>query len=93
MTTDSSDAPAAAGSGGASSGKDLRLEAIRNKIEGPTPNQSLAEYLNRTHVTPVIRKCCLQKDHKVSYKDKFLYISSRRKCLLHHTYCRRRQWK
>ena len=51
---------------GASSGKDAHLEAIKNKIEGPTPNQSLAEYLNRTHVSPLVRKCFLQKDHKVS---------------------------
>lgn len=52
-------------SGGGGGGKEVRMDAIRNKIEGPTPNQSLAEYLNRTHVSPVVRKCFLQKDTKV----------------------------
>ena len=54
-----------AGTGAGGKDSNGHLGGLRNKIEGPTPNQSLAEYLNRAHVAPLVRKCHLQKETKV----------------------------
>ena len=51
--------------------KDNRLDAIKNKIEGPIPGQTLSEYLNRTNVTPVVKKCLMDKEFRVMHNQMF----------------------
>lgn len=48
---------------GAPNEKELAI--LKTKIEGPAPNQTLAEYLNRTHVVPIVTRCFMGKDSRV----------------------------
>ena len=40
-------------------------ELAAYKIEGPAPNTTLAEYLNRTNVVPLVKKCFMERKSRV----------------------------
>lgn len=51
---------------GAEGGEKVDDGSGKHKIDGPSADQTLAEYLNRTHVVPLVNKCPMDKDCRVS---------------------------
>ena len=43
-----------------------RLEdMVKGRLEGPIPNQTLSQFLNRAHVHPIVKSCVMGKETKV----------------------------
>ena len=68
------DAAAAAGSNAHISGggsaqmqsASRRLEEmVKGRVEGPIPNQTLSQFLNRAHVHAIVKRCVMDKETKV----------------------------
>ena len=58
----SGSAPAAAVNG---SGGRRKEEMVRGRVEGPIPNQTLSQFLNRAHVHAIVKRCLMDKETKV----------------------------
>jgi hypothetical protein len=62
----------------ANSGKPIppesKEEAMRNRIEGPIPDQTLAQFFNRAHAIAFVRQCPMEKETQAGER-----------CLIHFT--------
>ena len=82
-----SNAQTAAAAAGQTQSASKRLEdMVRGRVEGPIPNQTLSQFLNRAHVHPIVKSCVMGKETKVrtlareSFWWSFLVPSFRQKC-------------
>ena len=40
-------------------------EMVKGRVEGPIPNQTLSQFLNRAHVHAIVKRCVMDKETKV----------------------------
>ena len=63
-----SNAQTAAAAAGQAQSASKRLEdMVKGRVEGPIPNQTLSQFLNRAHVHPIVKSCLMGKETKVRH--------------------------
>ena len=66
-----------------------RLEdMVKGRVEGPIPNQTLSQFLNRAHVHPIVKRCVMDKEVKVRMKKGVIILGL--SCFMHAFSCQKK---
>ena len=79
----------AAAAAGQTQSASKRLEdMVKGRVEGPIPNQTLSQFLNRAHVHPIVKRCVMDKEVKVRMKKGVIILGLT--CFMHAFSCQKK---